>query len=377
MIRFLHTADLQLGKPFNWAKGVASKLTDKRGEAVERLARAASEQAADFVVVAGDLFDANTVDDRLVVRTCERLKQFSMPVFILPGNHDCGGGPDSVYRRQTWQRHKPDHVEVLDERAPRVVCDGEAVILPAPLYEQNTFDDPTSHLTADFGRDEAPDAIRVGLAHGGVVDFDKGEGQNVIPKDRAERAGLDYLALGDWHGGKEVGPRTWFSGTPEPDRFKSNDPGYALVVEIDAPGARPSVESLAVASTVWLRHSARLSDAGDVDKLAAWFDALERPLDTLVRLEYGGMLSLTDIERLERLLEDMSHKLFYLRRRDLDDGIVPRPSDDELADIAVEGYFKAAVDELVDTMQGVEADGERAGRALEFLYRLKMGEGGA
>lgn len=375
MIRFLHTADLQLGKPFNWARDLASKLTDKRGEAIDRLARAASEHEADFVVVAGDFFDANTVDDRLVVRTCERLKKFSVPVFILPGNHDCCGGPDSVYRRQTWLRHKPEHVEVLDERTPHEVCDGNAVILPAPLYEQNTFDDPTSHLTAEFGAEAAPGAIRVGLAHGGVVDFDKGEGQNVIPKDRAKRAELDYLALGDWHGRKEVGARTWFSGTPEPDRFKSNDPGYALLVEIEARGARPTVESLEIASTVWLRHSARLTEPGDVDTLAAWFDELERPLDTLVRLEYGGMLSLTEIERLERLLEDMTHKLFFLRKRDLDDGMVPRPSDEELADIAVEGYFKAAVDELVDKMKHADDEGERAGRALELLYRLKMGEG--
>ncbi len=373
MIRFLHTADLQLGKPFNWARDLASKLTDKRGETIDRLARAAADAEVDFVVVAGDFFDANTIDDRLVVRTCERLKRFSMPVFILPGNHDCCGGPDSVYRRQTWRRHKPENVHVLDERTPQVVCDGEAVILPAPLYEQNTFDDPTSHLSAEFGREEAPEAIRVGLAHGGVVDFDKGEGQNVIPKDRAKTANLDYLALGDWHGQKEVDERTWFSGTPEPDRFKANNPGFALIVEVDAAGSRPTVEPVEIASTRWIRHSCRLTEGGDVDKLAEWFDGLERPLDTLVRLEYGGMLNLTDLERFSRLVEDMKHKLFFLRERG--EGIMPRPSDDELSDIAVEGYFKAAVDELVDQMQRPDEDGERAGRALELLYRLKMGEG--
>lgn len=52
---------------------------------------------------------------------------------------------------------------------------------------------------------------------------------------RARRAGLDYLALGDWHGAVEVDQRTHYCGTPEPDRFKHQRPGTALLVSIAAP----------------------------------------------------------------------------------------------------------------------------------------------
>ena len=62
-------------------------------------------------------------------------------------------------------------------------------------------------------------AIRLG--HGAVMDFSGGEGTaGIIPPDRARLSGLAYLALGDWHGCLQIGPATWYSGTPEADSFK-------------------------------------------------------------------------------------------------------------------------------------------------------------
>ena len=59
---------------------------------------------------------------------------------------------------------------------------------------------------------------------------------NPIDGERAARARLDYLALGDWHGTLEIAPRTWYAGTPEPDRFRANDAGNVLLVELDDAG---------------------------------------------------------------------------------------------------------------------------------------------
>jgi hypothetical protein len=65
------------------------------------------------------------------------------------------------------------------------------------------------------------------MAHGPVVGF-KGDGEmeeNLVPPGRPEAPGLDYLAMGDWHGVKRIGPKLWYSGTPEGDRFKPIDGG--------------------------------------------------------------------------------------------------------------------------------------------------------
>ena len=67
---------------------------------------------------------------------------------------------------------------------------------------------------------------RIGLAHGSVEGF---TGDSARPVDHiAAEKHLSYFALGDWHGAKQVGERSWYSGTPEPDRFKGNDPGHVL-----------------------------------------------------------------------------------------------------------------------------------------------------
>src|SRR5690606_21852288 len=78
-----------------------------------------------------------------------------------------------------------------------------------------------------------------GRPHGAVRGRLRGEPVAAKPPaaDRAARARLDYLALGDWHGCLEVDARTWYAGTPEADRFRGNAPGHVLEVEIAAPGA--------------------------------------------------------------------------------------------------------------------------------------------
>lgn len=249
MIRFLHTADLQIGKPFNWAGERAQRsLREAREEVVGRIGGAAEEHDASFVLVAGDLFDDNTVADDVVTRTCQRLSGVEVPVYVLPGNHDFAGGPASVYRRDLFLDRKPDHVIVLDEPEPYLVGtegenppDEEVLLLPAPVQRRTERGDPTAHLDSAFGAEAASDALRIGVAHGGVEDFGAGDAASRIDPDRAETANLDYLALGDWHGCKKVGSRTWYSGTPEPDSFTQNDPGNVLVVEVDEKG-EPAVE---------------------------------------------------------------------------------------------------------------------------------------
>ena len=146
---------------------------------VTRIGEVADEHDAHFILIAGDLFDDNTVGDDVVTRTCHRLaNDVPVPVYILPGNHDFSGGPSCVYHRSPFKPLKPDHAIVLDQPELYVVGErGEAspeedvVILPALVQRRNESGDPIGHIDADFGRDRALDALRVGLAHGGVEAF--------------------------------------------------------------------------------------------------------------------------------------------------------------------------------------------------------------
>ncbi len=367
MVRFVHAADFQIGKPFNWATGRAqTKLQEAREEAISRVGEVAAEQEADFILIAGDFFDDNTVSDDVVARTCKRLSDIEVPVYILPGNHDFSGSPSSVYHRDLFRSQKPEHVHVLTEKEPVIAGSSgeEAVILPAPVERRNERGDPTAHIDSEFGPEEP---IRIGLAHGGVEDFGAGEATSRIDPGRAEEAGLDYLALGDWHGTKKVGERTWYSGTPEPDSFKQNDPGNVLLAQIQEPGASADVEKVSTGTYNWFRKEATLQGPEDLKALERWFESIEDPLRALVRLELSGGLGLEAMSNLEALKQHLENVVMYVRHRG---EVRPRASDEELRQIASDGYVGDTVEELRGISKAGGEDAETADRALQLLYQF-------
>ncbi|BDA83768.1 metallophosphatase [Aureimonas sp. SA4125] len=357
MIRFLHTADWQIGKPFGgFDAEKRGELKGKRFETVGRLARLASERQCDAVLVAGDAFDDNTVSDREIRRTLEAMAAFAGPWVMLPGNHD------AALSVSVWSRLRrlglPGNVIVADAPEPILLAGGRMVVLPAPLVRRHEGAD----LTAWFDRAETPGAaIRVGLAHGSVANRlpEKAESGNPIADDRADRARLDYLALGDWHGFLEIAPRTFYSGTPEPDRYPANRPGHVAIVEIDAPGARPRVEAVAVAGFAWAsRAVSLLGDAAELDDVLG---AIERPGQTLVNVSLSGSLPLRGRVDLDDRLAFWGARFFDLRVNDA--GLVDAPDEEDLDRIDVAGFVRTAIDRL-RRKAADPADPERAAAAL-------------
>src|SRR4051812_6414297 len=97
-----------------------AKLRELRLESIARLGDLAKKESVDLVLVAGDLFDANTVDDRVVVQAMTRFRDMARPVIVIPGNHDHCAGPSSVFRRASFRDSCPENVVVLDTREPHV-----------------------------------------------------------------------------------------------------------------------------------------------------------------------------------------------------------------------------------------------------------------
>ncbi|MDR1935758.1 MAG: metallophosphoesterase, partial [Candidatus Accumulibacter sp.] len=106
-MRFIHTADWQIGKPF---AGIEND--DKRGlvraervEAIRRIGELARERRAEAVLVAGDLFDSPRADKATVSALCSAVGSMRLPVFAIPGNHDHGGA-GSVWEQAFFLRER-------------------------------------------------------------------------------------------------------------------------------------------------------------------------------------------------------------------------------------------------------------------------------
>ncbi|WP_404478582.1 exonuclease SbcCD subunit D [Novosphingobium sp. BL-52-GroH] len=360
-MRFIHTADWQLGKPFGrFDAETRAALTEARFDVIDTLGRAAAEHGAGHVLVAGDVFDTEGPDERTVVQAVTRMERHACRWWLLPGNHDFarnGGLWDRVRKRAAA------NVTVLAEPEPHEIEDG-VWLLPAPLLHRHTLDDPTQA----FERMETPGArLRIGLAHGSIRGFGtQGETKNLIAPDRAKLSTLDYLALGDWHGTLQVDARTWYSGTPETDRFQAgrDDPGQALLVDLKPEKA--SVAPLSTGRFRWLSRDWTVADAIGFAALADDLLAACEPAATLLRLQLAGIVPLTDrVAMLARIEDDLAHRLRHLDVRDAD--VVARPTEEDLAALSTEGMLGRAGAML---RAKIEADGPEAPRARRALERL-------
>lgn len=237
MIRLLHSSDLHIGKRFGlMPEDLRGRLRDARHTVLDRLAEAARRGSASHILLAGDCFDTETPSPAMLRQALAAMAGHAPLTWVLlPGNHD------SLLAEELWAAVRaalPANVTLALEAKPLLLAPHLA-LLPAPPTTRR----PGRDLTAWMDAAETPEgALRIGLAHGPIQSFSEdGAGLDIIAPDRAMRAGLDYLALGDWHGQMAIGAKTWYSGTPEPDRFKHDAPGRALLVALAWPGAMPDV----------------------------------------------------------------------------------------------------------------------------------------
>lgn len=289
MFRFVHSSDLHIGKRFgNMPEDLRGRLREARHGTIGRLAEQARNHGASAILLAGDTFDTETPTPAMLRQALAEMGQ-NAPLrwVLLPGNHD------SLLADQLWSAARgaaPDNV-VLATQAEVVSLAPNVMLLPAPCTARRPGRDLTDWMDTATTADGA---IRLGLAHGAIQDFSEdAAASDVIAPDRAARAGLDYLALGDWHGAMSVNDRTRYSGTPEPDRFKHDKPGQAFVVAIAAQGAAPDITAIDTASFSWRSVALPLLSADDSEAaLAALLPPGALRRQTLLRVVASGRIKL-------------------------------------------------------------------------------------
>lgn len=362
MISLLHTADWQIGRVFSqFEPDDAAALFEARFKAVERLAAVACERGVDAVVVAGDVFDAQTVADKTIRRLFNAMQGFAGTWLLMPGNHDAALS-ESIWSRAHRLGAIPSNVTCCLEPKPHTVA-GKFTLLPAPLTQRHTYGDLTEWFaTASSGNGLA----RVGLAHGCVQGVlpDGIDSANPIAASRAQDAGLDYLALGDWHGTKRLDDKTWYAGTPEADRFKANDSGQALMVSIAGVGAVPSVETVRTGQFLWQQFEPRLAVASDIDELVAKLNSVGS--SDVLQLRVLGTCDLGGHRKLSAALDAAR-----ARARALvwgGEALRLEPTEEDIQALHADGFVGEAMQELRSRQSG--SDAELARDALLTLARI-------
>ena len=363
-IKIIHTSDWQIGKVFRYVDDATmGLLQNARLEAITRLGELAEEHGASHILVAGDVYDMEALSSRSVNQPLERMRGFpGIKWHLLPGNHD-PHRPNGLWDR-ILAGNPPENIHIHTTPKPLIFREESLVLLPAPLERRRTLGDPTEYMD-DVDLPEG--FVRVGIAHGTVTGFgsDKDSTSNYIAPDRPQRAGLCYLALGDWHGQRKINDRCWYSSTPETDSFNVVDGGRALLVEIDGPDSTPVVTPIHTGQYEWLSFSEQLSGKEDIDFLEKKLRGTSPNLDkVLVNLDIEGALSLEDREYFEELIVNgVSAALCFLRVKT--ERLFPNPTERDLDQIDRSGFVRTAADILKNRADG--GDG-LAAEALQRLY---------
>ena len=372
MVRFLHTSDWQLGmgKPY-FSEGTLERFTQARFDAVSAIGRVASEEGCSFVLVCGDAFESNQVDRRTVVRAAEALRQVPVPVFILPGNHDPLNAA-SVYLSSAFNEHKPENVTVIENSDPIMIGKGIELV-GAPWFAKKPDENPT--ISAVEGLEPVEGVTRILIGHGIVDAFSPDKDVlDIIPVDLLERAisenKVHYVALGDRHSLTRVGSgeRIWYSGTPEAADFSEAQPGFVLIVEVDA----SAIDTRAVQVGQW-RFTAREIDLNTVDDIEAMRSSLEEVEHrTWPEVIYHcRVLSL----RLNVVLQAPADRpmdvfaAFIVK----DDDLAIIPDDADFEDLGFSGFADAAVKRLREEITDGGEEEVAARDALMLLMRLAGG----
>ena len=364
-MRFLHTADWQIGMRAGSVGEAGERVRQQRLLTAERVVQIAQDRGAEFILLAGDTFEDNGVDRSLVQKVGDILSAFPTPVHIIPGNHD-PAVPGSVWEHPVWASHA--NLRVIVDNAP-VQLDG-GHLYACPIFAKHSSSDPTAWITP-----EQTDGIRIGLAHGTVEGIRQDEPDYPIARDTPERSGLDYVALGHWHStaiyeSAAGTSRMAYSGTHEPTRFGERDSGSVLLVEIANPGEVPRVEQVKAGALTWHTLAREVDSDVTLASLREEIEILDDSASTLIEVTLSGLLPASAADEVARI-EEITASRFLFGRVDTS-SLLPSPEDDAWLSALPVGVVRDAAERLRQVaLSGAEQSGT-ASRALLELYRLAM-----
>jgi exonuclease SbcD len=276
-MRFVHCADVHLDSPLRglarYEGAPVERLRRATRDAFERLVRCAIDEKADFVVIAGDLYDGDRDDFQTAMflqGQLHALRDAQIPVAIAYGNHDAAN-------EITKRLRLPDNVFVFPhDAAGQKVLEDAGAVLHGRSYPTRVV---TDDLSAGY---HAPvdGALNVGVLHTSLDGRPGHDPYAPCTLDALVRRGYAYWALGHVHAREEHevdGVHVVFPGNLQGRDVKEVGPKGATVVDYDADRVR-RVSRRDLAPVRWARREVDLRDVADVD------EALERVVADLGEL---------------------------------------------------------------------------------------------
>ncbi|PFI28864.1 DNA repair exonuclease [Bacillus thuringiensis] len=314
-VKFIHAADLHLDSPFkgmemNVAQSVWERMKQSTFESFERIVDKAIQERVDFVLLAGDLYDAETRSLRAQVFVREqmkRLSQYDIPVFIIHGNHDHLGG--------SWAAIEfPENVHVFTEpyvEEKSFYKNGE---LLASIYGFSYLQQAvTDNMTAQYTKmSDAP--FHIGMLHGSVEGDAEHNRYAPFQIRELKEKQFDYWALGHIHKREILSeePYIIYPGNIQGRHRKETGEKGAYLIELTKQGTHCSF--FHTADVVWDEIEVCIDGLETVDELmtsmsTAMNECRREEEGTLLTVVFTGQGPLSSYLLDEKRVEEIFHIL--------------------------------------------------------------------
>ena len=271
--KFVHVADIHLDSPMlgleHHESAPVARLRGVTRRALENLVTLCIEEDAQFVLIAGDLYDGDWRDYNtglFFVRQIARLREAGIRVFLIRGNHDA----DSVITRKLTL---PENThEFSTRRAESVAVEALNTTIHGRSYGRKAVTDDLSagYPTPVIGQ------LNIGLLHTSADGREGHERYAPCSVEGLVARGYDYWALGHVHNREILHEDPWvvFPGNLQGRHMRETGPKGCLVVTVED-GAIAAVDFRSVDV---LRWGVCELDVSSADSAAAALDLLRDEL---------------------------------------------------------------------------------------------------
>ncbi|WP_094228150.1 metallophosphoesterase family protein [Methanolobus psychrotolerans] len=302
---FVHTADLHLDSSFHGLSDINPLLSDVMTKATfaayNKIIDLCIEKNADFLLIAGDIYDSADKSLYAQLKFLDGLKRLSdagIATYITHGNHDpLNGWSASLEWPDNVKVFSGDYVETFSvSRNGRVIANISGISYRTTHIKEN--------LAKGFQKKDPDSPYAIGMLHCTVGSAEGHYPYAPCSVQDLKETNYDYWALGHIHQPQfvETEPFIVYSGNPQ-----GRDPGEpgergCMVVEVDKKG-NTNVDFVPVDSVRWCVEELSVSE---LETEADLIEQLEEKMDKLFEISDGRHLIcrfvLTGRSPLKRLL---------------------------------------------------------------------------
>lgn len=262
-IKFLHTADIHLGKIPSGSSGLPVEVNDKLKQATtkafSRICDIAINNQVDFILIAGDLYDREArsiASNHFFNQQCNILKQEGIKVYLINGNHDPS-------RARGELLELPSNLYIFDSEefcSVDIIKNGDLV---AQLIGRSYKGRAESRGINGIEELYKDNVWRIALLH---TQLEPGN-RNYLPCSQLELIERDihYWALGHLHKPQilycSLEKAAAFPGTPQGKDIGEKGVGGVFLIKL-TPHLKPEINFIPTSPLIYLELEISINDNG-------------------------------------------------------------------------------------------------------------------